>query len=202
MKRFLLLSFILVISQICKAQIMINEGKIIYDVFITTNLIEQKGQLIITLKNNWMKREMKMNNGFTNTILFDAQSGESTVYNDNNGNKFSKKISKEDVKIQNIKFANAKYISNNESKMIDNKKCKSVDITYTDGSKNVVFFDENYRVGITEFYSMFSELKGLPMQYEVTTNTNKILLVANSVLQTPIDAVEIDAPTGYKMLKK
>jgi hypothetical protein len=202
MKRFLLLSFILVISQICKAQIMINEGKIIYDVFITTNLIEQKGQLIITLKNNWMKREMKMNNGFTNTILFDAQSGESTVYNDNNGNKFSKKISKEDVKMQNIKFANAKYISNNESKMIDNKKCKSVDITYTDGSKNVVFFDENYRVGITEFYSMFSELKGLPMQYEVTTNTNKILLVANSVLQTPIDAVEIDAPTGYKMLKK
>jgi hypothetical protein len=184
------------------AQTIINEGKIIYDVYITNNLDEQKGQLIITIKNNKLKREMKMNNGYTNTILFDASTGQSNVYNDMNGNKFAKVVSKADVLLQNQKFAKATYIADAATKMIINKTCNAVNIAYADGNKNTVYYATDYRVGIPEFYSMFPELKGIPMQYEVVTNSNKIVLVAKSVEQIPIDALEIASPTGYKLLKK
>jgi hypothetical protein len=48
---------------------------------------------------------------------------------------------------------------------------------------------------------MFAELKGLPMQYEVATSGSKILLVAKSVEQIPIDAKDLEAPKGYKVVK-
>ena len=202
MKSFYLLVSMVIISNIINAQNIINEGRIEYDVFITSDLDQQKGKLIITIKNNMMKREMKMNNGYTNTILFNAITGQSNVYNDINSNKFSKNISKADVIIQNQKFVNAIYIEGKDAKLINEFKCKSVNITYADGNKNTVFYSEDYRVGIREFYSMFPDLKGIPLQYEVVTNSNKIILIAKSVQQTPIDAIEMEAPVGYKLLKK
>lgn len=183
------------------AQVLINEGRITYDMYIGNDAENPKGQLIITIKNNIMKREMLMNNGFTNMIMFDATTGLSKMYNEVNGNKLVKNMSKDEVLSQNAKFENAKYDYKTAAKQIANKDCKQVNITYTDGTSNIVFITEDYKVSLKEFYTMFAELKGFPMQYEVATSGSKILLVAKSVEQIPIDAKDLEAPKGYKVVK-
>jgi hypothetical protein len=132
--------------------------------------------------------------------MFDATTGLSKMYNEVNGNKLVKNMSKDEVLSQNAKFENAKYDYKTAAKQIANKDCKQVNITYTDGTSNIVFITEDYKVSLKEFYTMFAELKGLPMQYEVATSGNKILLVAKSVEQIPIDAKDLEAPKGYKVV--
>jgi hypothetical protein len=183
------------------AQITITEGKIVYDIFITNNLEEQQGELIITFKNNFMKREMKMKNGYANIILFDASTGKSVLYNELNGNKLSKILTKNDVIAQNQKFANAIYTNKSEIKTIANNNCNLVNITYQDGTNNLVYYNENFKIAMKEFYSMFPELKGVPFQYQVGTKGNTIILIAKSIESKPIDNIEIEAPKGYKAIK-
>jgi hypothetical protein len=201
MKKIILSVFIILSALYSIAQISITEGKIVYDIFITTNKDEQQGQLIITLKNNMMKREMIMKNGYSNIILFDVNTGKSTVYSMLNGNKLSKVLSKADVLAQNQKFLSAKYNETKIQKTIANKPCAEVKITYTDGSQNTVFYNVDYRVAMKEFYSMFPDLQGMPMQYQVATSGNTILLVAKSIEAKPVDNIEMEAPMGYKTMK-
>jgi hypothetical protein len=184
------------------AQTMINEGKIVYDIFIMNDLKEVKGQLIITVKNGILKREMTMTTGFNNIIIYNSTAAESWSYNNMNGNKFAKKMSKEELASQNVGFNNASYIPQAEEKTILEKACKKVEITYKNGTSNNVYYSADWKCGIKEFYTMFPEINGLPLQYEVATSgNNKMILIAKSVQIIPIDNAEVEAPKGYKIIQ-
>ncbi len=184
-----------------QAQIKLDEGKIIYDVFITSNQSTAQGQLIITLKNGIMKRETKMNTGFANTIIYNSKTQESWTYNSMNGTNVAKKTTKEELQTQNQKFVQATYTPATETKTIANYNCTPITITYKDGTSNTVYYTKDVIPGVKEYNSMFPEINGLPLQYEVSTNgKNKILLIANTISIAPIDVSEVEGPKDYKIL--
>jgi hypothetical protein len=177
---------------------IINEGKITYDVYMNGNIKESQGKLIITIKNENLKREMIMNNGFYNLII-KATDG-NYIYSDVNGNKFVKKITNQELVAQNLKFENASYNYGTSTKTIANQTCNEATVTYKDGSKNTVFVSNDMQTKSKDFMAMFSQLKGLPLQYEINTNSNKITLIATNIAVVPIDDGDFAAPKGYKMV--
>ncbi len=199
MKRILLFAIFTCFTYPIFAQQNIAEGKIVYDIFFTEkNDLQQKGQLVITLKNNILKREMKVDGLIINTIIYDGNTGESKVYSDVSGNKLMKAMTKLDLQLQNKRFENASYKYSSETKNIISTAATKVNITYQDGTNNTVYYSENFKVSMPEFYNMFSALKGFPMQYEVATKSNKIVLVVKSIEAVPISTEELEAPKGYK----
>jgi hypothetical protein len=176
----------------------LSEGKLTYDVYMNGNNSESQGKLIITIKNDKLKREMIMNNGFYNLIL-KANDG-NYIYSDVGGNKFVKKITNGELTAQNLKFENATYTYQANTKLIAKQNCNEATITYKDGSKNVVFVSNTMQTTNIDFMAMFSQLKGLPLQYEINTNNSKITLIATNIEIIPIDDADFIAPKGYKMV--
>jgi hypothetical protein len=176
----------------------LSEGKLTYDVYMNGNNSESQGKLIITIKNDKLKREMIMNNGFYNLIL-KANDG-NYIYSDVGGNKFVKKITNGELTAQNLKFENATYTYQANTKLIAKQNCNEATITYKDGSKNVVFVSNTMQTTNIDFMAMFSQLKGLPLQYEINTNNSKITLIATNIEILPIDDADFIAPKGYKMV--
>jgi hypothetical protein len=196
-----MLFFILFCSLLMSAgNSLFIEGNIIYDVFINEDT-KSKGQLIITQKGDVIKQSMTINGALTSITLYDAIKNESVIYSNSINGKYATRISNTEQSKRNEKFRGATYNHTEETKTIANHLCKKSIINYTDGSSNTVYQAIDLVPGIKELNSMFSEITGIPLQYEIVKGPNsKLVLIAQQVNIQPIDKKELEPLKGYRFL--
>jgi len=183
-------------------QKIFSEGVIRYDVYMN-NETKPGGVYLITVKSGNIRRELSMNNGFSNITLFHFKTGKTYSLNLDHEAKYALELSPEELAQKNSRFRNAAIQSGEHSKKMAGYSCLSADVTYTDGEKVAIFYTPDLLPQHESFNSMFPGLKGIALEYMVKSGQSmNMKFVANLVDINVVDSQIFDIPKDYKIVTK
>lgn len=200
MKKNLIILFLLLLSSTLFSQKIFSEGTITYNIFLSNNTAPE-GICVVTVKGTMLKREFSMNNGYSNITIYNAKTGTSTSLSNNGNEKYALQLTEQEVKEQNARFENAKYVLSENTKSISGHTCNAAEVTYTNGEKAAFYYCPTLKPLLDNFNAMFIGLNGVPLEYEVkTANGMAMKLVAQNVEIKGIDSQTFIIPKDYKLV--
>lgn len=187
---------------IMSGQKVFSEGIIRYDVFVN-NDAKPGGVYVISVKGGNVKRELAMNNGYSNITIYYVKTGKTFSYNIADEHKFALELSPEELKEKNQKFESAKFIDLNKTKKIAGLQCAGYKVSYASKEDAEFFASTDLLAPAENFNAMFPGLKGIPLEYEVkSSGTMAFRFVATLVDAMVIDSKIFALPTDFKIVTK
>ena len=195
----LLLSFLCISSF---AQKVFSEGIIKYDVFVNGS-DKPDGLYIVTVKNGYTKRELAMNSGYNNVIIFNFKTGKTISLNVDAQNKYALEMSTEEVLLKNKNFEKAVFVPGTTKKQLAGHSSTNSAVTYSNGEKATFYYTTDLLPPNDAFNTMFPGLKGIPLEYEIKSAKAMMIRFVASLLETKsIDIKVFDIPKDYKIVTK
>ncbi len=191
-----------------------SEGKLQYTVLIGPAVSNAKandptttgkGTLTFYLKYGKCRMEMKMNNGFMYTLLYDLNGDGAISLVKNGDDNYALKLTDAEYKRQNFNDAEHKTTLTDESKELSGMPAKKAEITVSPTRHIDVFYATNLTVSSPRFFNMFpgvNPLPGVPLHYdshEMADNT-QLVLSLDTMEVRPIDSRMFDVPRGYALI--
>ena len=194
--------FHLCLSAASHAQKIFSEGIIKYDVYVNGGE-KPEGLFVLTVKNGFNKRELAMNSGYNNIIIYNHKTGTSTSFNIDEESKYALEMSALELSEKNKRFDKAQFSAINQTKKIAGYNSTASNVQYTNGEAATFFYTTDLLPPNDAFNTMFPGLKGIPLEYEIQSNANvKIKFVASNIEIKSIDPKVFDIPKNYKLVSK
>ncbi|MBN8787872.1 MAG: hypothetical protein J0I84_12335 [Terrimonas sp.] len=201
------IAFVLSFVNPLKAQKILSEGTIVYDITIQTGSKEPQladmfdgAKTTIYLKGGQSRTEMVSPLGSTITIL-DARNNSGAVLKEYGNQKLLIKMSKEDWTDINSKYSGIVFTMENETKEIAGYKCQKASAKLKDGTTFTVFFTKELVTENKDYDFQFKNLPGLPLEYESSLGNLKVKYTASKIAFDPIPMQKFAVPTsGYRQL--
>ncbi|HNF70772.1 MAG TPA: hypothetical protein PLP34_00060 [Chitinophagaceae bacterium] len=184
------------------AQKIFSEGVIRYDVFLNDSK-KPDGVYLLTIKNGFIKRELAMNSGFNNVVIFNHKTGTSVSMNPEDGNKYALELSASELEAQNERYRYAEITVGNAVDKKAGYSCKEAQVKYKDGASARFCFTEELLPPNEHLNTMFPGLKGIPLIYEVNSSGLKSMrFEANRIETRSVDLKTFDIPKEYKLVSR
>ncbi len=194
--------FLLLITKISDAQKIFSEGIIKYEVYVNDDA-KPSGIYLISIKSGNIRRELAMDNGFSNVTIFNFKSGNTYSLNLDKENKYALELKPDELKEKNSRFTNAIFTPLNNLKKLAGFKCESNQVQYTNGDKITIYFTKELVPQHESFNAMFPGLNGIPLEYEVNTgNSMRMKFIATMIEVKVIDSQLFTIPADYKIVSK
>lgn len=112
------------------------------------------------------------------------------------------KMNADDLKMESAKYQGLTFKDTGGSKEIAGHSCREALGTMADGKTFRVYYAPDLVPENASFSPQFRGLKGLPLQFEITTSSQvKLVMTATSVQIGPQPAAQFDIPkSGYRLL--
>jgi hypothetical protein len=200
--RILLFIALLLSSASLSAQKIFSEGRIRYDVYVNGEA-KPSGLYVITVKGGNIRRELSMNNGYSNVTLFHFKTGKTYSLAVDGDEYYALELSAEEVQEKNKRFSGAQVSNGTKSRKLAGQACLSAEVVYTDGEKVSIFFTPDYVPQHETFNAMFPGLKGLALEYEVrSSKAPGMKFVATEMNINPVESGQFEVPAGYRILTR
>ena len=184
------------------AQKIFSEGVINYDVFVNGSE-KPDGLYSLTVKNNMSRRELLMNNGFNNILISNQKTGSTITLNVDAENKYALTMTASQVAEQNKRFEKAVFSFTNQKKTIAGYASSAATVRYLNGEEANFYFTADLLPPHESFNMLFPGLQGVPLEYEVKSNTDKSIRFVATAFETKIVDVKVfDIPKDYKIVSK
>ncbi|MEO6454847.1 MAG: hypothetical protein ABIN97_12275 [Ginsengibacter sp.] len=192
---------------IVKAQKIMSEGSLVYNISIQTGSKEPNmadmldgATTTIYIKNNQTRSEMLSGLGSESTI-HDSRTGTGVILKDYSGQKLMISLTKEDWEKKNKKYEGITYETTNETTTIAGYNCIKVIAKLQDGTSFIVYYSPDLKVTNKEYDYPFKTLPGLAMQYEWQSGKMKFKYTLSKVNFDPVASSKFDIPkSGYRIL--
>ncbi|MBZ5855654.1 hypothetical protein [Flavihumibacter profundi] len=189
------------------AQKKVSDITIVYDAVINTGSAEPKmadafdgATTTVFLKGGLSRSEM-VSAVASFTTIHDSRSGSAVVLQEFGGQKLLIRMTPDDWKDKNRKYEGIKFTTTNETKILAGYSCKKAVAQLKDGSSFTVYFTEDIIPENNDYNSQFTNLKGLPLEYELKQGNLNIRYVVAQVNLNPVPVSKFDIPkTGYREL--
>ena len=184
------------------AQKIFSEGVINYDVFVSGSE-KPDGLYSVTVKNNMSRRELLMNNGFNNILISNQKTGSTITLNVDAENKYALTMTASQVAEKNQRFEKAVFSVTNQKKTIAGYASSAATVRYLNGEEANFYFTADLLPPHESFNILFPGLQGVPLEYEVKSNTDKSIRFVATAFETKIVDVKVfDIPKDYKIVSK
>jgi hypothetical protein len=200
----LLSIFCLFVAKASKAQQIFSEGTLIYKVAIeppanTEGLEQHTGTYTIIVKNNQLKKELKLDNGFVSTIITDIS--KNTSYSLRKiGNNFYAVQLDESAANNKKRFADFKVKEGIEKKKLAGYDGSRATVVYKDGSSADIFYVKDLKP-VEFLLEWFPGIEGLPIAFERKNDDGMLMhFTAQSIATTPVESHIFKLPTEYKII--
>lgn len=182
------------------AQKIFSEGQIKYDIYLN-NSDKPEGVFVISVKGNFIRREISMNSGYHNITLYNHQNGITHSLSIQGDQKYALELKPDDVRKKNERFNEATYTSLEGVKKLAGYTCQGAEINYKTGEKAKLYYTSDLTPMLESLNTMFPGLKGIPLEYEVKSSPTLLMrFVASLVDIKAIDAEIFKVPEGYKIV--
>ena len=201
-KIYLFLLTILFLNTQVVAQKIFSEGIIVFDVFINNNVISD-GTYIVTFKSGFIKRELRMKNGFYNVTIYNQKTSKTISFNPNEETKYALEITEDELKEKNKRYQKAVFKSIDQTKKIAGYECDGSMVIYENKDEVQLYATSELISQNETFNYQFPGLKGIPLEYEtISSATNKMKFIANLIEVKVIDSKVFIIPENYKIITK
>lgn len=207
MKRlnFLISFIIFFLSFHSYAQKKVSDLTLVYDAVINTGNSEPKladafdgSTTTIYLKANLSRTDM-VSALATFTTIYNSQDGSGVILEEVNGQKLLIKMSSANWKEKNKKYTDIKFTDAEGTKVIAGYKCIKAVSQLSDGTFFTVYYTRDILPDNMDFNYQFRNLKGLPLEYEVSQGNLKISYTVSSISLNPVSPSKFDIPkSGYR----
>jgi hypothetical protein len=199
--RLLLIMLLLPSSLFAQKHFM--EGNIVYKVTIDPGnnlegITQYTGTYTIALKGTHIRKELKMNNGFSNIML---NTGTAMYALRNVGSKnIAIEVDKQQHEEKNKKYKDYKIDKRDEHKTIINLPAEKVVINYTDGNSTDVYLTKDWE--IDDFiFDRFPAIKMLPLIFDYKNDDGTIMhFTIQKIEQKNIENTVFAIPSDYKIM--
>ncbi len=201
-KIYLFLLTILFLNTQVVAQKIFSEGIIVFDVFINNNVISD-GTYIVTFKSGFIKRELRMKNGFYNVTIYNQKTSKTISFNPNEETKYALEITEDELKEKNKRYQKAVFKSIDQTKKIAGYECDGSMVIYENKDEVQLYATSELISQNETFNYQFPGLKGIPLEYEtISTATSRMKFIANLIEVKVIDSKVFIIPENYKIITK
>lgn len=201
-KIYLFLLTILFLNTQVIAQKIFSEGIIVFDVFINNNVISD-GTYTVTFKSGFIKRELRMKNGFYNVTVYNQKTSKTISFNPNEETKYALEITEDELKEKNKRYQKAVFKSIDQTKKIAGYECDGLMVIYENKDEVQLYATSELISQNETFNYQFPGLKGIPLEYEtISSVTNKMKFIANLIEVKVIDSKVFIIPENYKIITK
>lgn len=202
---FIIAFFLTVIT--VKAQKVISEGTLIYNISIQTGSSEPKmadmldgATTAIYIKGNQSRSELVSGLGSEVTI-YDSKKGTGVILKDYSGQKLMITLTKDDWNKKNSKYEGITFTTTNETLNIAGYNCKKAIAKLKDGSSFVVYYTPEIEVADKDYDYQFKNLPGLALQYEWQSGEMRFKYTLSKINFDVVPASKFDIPkSGYRVM--
>ncbi|HMJ46272.1 MAG TPA: hypothetical protein VK498_03040 [Ferruginibacter sp.] len=207
LKSFGMIFLLVAASLSSRAQKIISEGTIVYDVVIQTGDKEpQKGDALqgatstIYLKANNSRTDLVSPLGKEITI-YNSKTDNARILKEFSGQKLMIELTKENWKAKNKMYSDIKFELTNEMKNIGGYNAKKAIANMPGGKSFVVYYVPDLVVANKAYDATFTNLPGLPIQYEIESGKMKFRYTLSKISYDPVLVSQFDFPTsGYRVM--
>ena len=206
MLRFLAFSALLAASFSAGAQLPFTEGVATYDVRIRDangqeSLGTQAGMYKLTLKGSQVRRDLKMNNGFEATTIYDSRTAAAVVLQVTTADKFAVRLTPEQWQARNAQYS---------SFTLKTRGGKGSEVAGFDCQPAVAGFADNNTEDLCisdiplpqqAAFERYPGIEKLPLIFEHRTKKGSVIQFRLESLQRmPVEDAQFRVPAGYKEL--
>jgi hypothetical protein len=203
--KFMVLSsaLILLVTSVF-AQKVLPEGTLTYDIAIQNNseknAIVTNAALVVYLKGTVSRTDMVSNLGSEKTI-HDTKAGTAVILKEYSGQKLMITLTKDNWGEKNKKAQGIYFTDMTEKKQLLNYQCTRAVAKLNDGSMLTVYYTKDLTLQNKEYDPLFTNLGGVPLQYEVESGKLRFTYTINKIDQTIVSQSKFDLPkTGYRVI--
>jgi hypothetical protein len=205
----LLVAAITCIPFLSLAQEPIQEGSILYKVSIydassKTSNTKVSGTYLITFKGAQLKKELKLNNGYSDVLVFSNNMNTFYSLKTQGSKKYAIQLSIDDFINRNKNFEQYTLVNMpGETKTIAGLNAQKATITYNDGMSTNIYYctDARWHPANKWLLEHFPDIKYLPLSFEYTgDNGMNTLFTAEKIDSEPIEDNAFKIPTDYKII--
>lgn len=202
MKQLITTLVLLLFITSTQAQRLFSEGVITYKVY-TKDSKANIGEYTIYVKGSYIKRSLNLNNGYSNTTIYNGKDGTSaTLINQVQGTNYALMLTKEEVSGANKQFAGASYSFEKGKEKIAGYLIERGSATYQSGKKVPLAVTRDLRSEDYHLLTMFPDLNGIPMEFEMNNDRSSMRFVADKIEIRNVGSEEFIIPKNYKIVTK
>ena len=202
---FIIVLFLSVVS--VKAQKVISEGTLVYNISIQTGSNEPKmadmldgATTAIYIKGSQSRSELVSGLGSEVTI-YDSKKGSGVILKDYSGQKLMITLTKEDWDKKNSKYEGITFETTNETLNIAGYNCKKAIAKLKDGSSFVVYYTPEVEMADKDYDYQFKNLPGLALQYEWQSGKMRFKYTLSKINFDVVPVSRFDIPkSGYRVM--
>jgi GLPGLI family protein len=192
---------------IAAAQKKVSELTLVYETSVSTGDSHPKtddafdgATTTVYIKGNMSRSEMSSALA-SFTSIHDSKTGTAVVLQEISGQKLLIHMTADNWKEKNRRYENISFLSTNETKTIAGYKCTKATAAMKDGSVVTVYYTKEIIPENAGYNAQFSNLDGLPLEYEFTQGNLKIKYTVSKINMNPVPASKFDIPkSGYREL--
>ena len=154
----------------------------------------------VYLKGNMSRSEMSSPLA-SFTAIHDSKTGAGVILQEISGQKLLIRMTAENWKDKNRRYENISFTNTGETKVIAGYKCMQAKAATKDGSVFTVYYTKDLIPENTGYNPQFSNLDGLPLEYEFVQGNLKIKYTLSKINMNPVPVSKFDIPkSGYREL--
>lgn len=201
MKYFITILVLLCSYSNMNAQRLFSEGVITYNVF-TDGGSESIGEYVVYVKGSYIKRVLKLKNGYSNTTIYNGKEGTSATLKTVQGTNYALMLTKKEVEDANKQFVGASYSFEKNKENIAGYNALRGTVNYKSGKKAKIAITYDLRPEDDHLLTMFPNLNGIPLEYEMDSGSSSMRFEASKVEIKNIGSEEFVIPKNYKIVTK
>jgi hypothetical protein len=186
------------------AQKPFSEGIIVYQVQLSSpdNKV-YKGTLTFTFKNGQVRKDLKLDNGFADITLINANKGTIYTLQERNGRKYAIQLSMEDdVNKKQKRFRG--FTVANEARYMEQVAGYTVysgTVVYKDSSLTEVLYNKDWKPEVPYTWNRFPDAQFIPLRFAYKDDNGiQMAFAASKMEESPIQNSVFAIPADYKMI--
>lgn len=188
-----------------KAQKLLSEGSIHYDISVQTGSDLPKladnfdgATAAVYIKGSQSRSDLITILG-TAVTYFDSRTGNGVVLREFGSQKLLIRMNRQNWMDKNKRYVGMKVTRTNEKKIIAGFNCTKAEIELKDGTTFSVFFTEEVLMENKEYEAQFRDVPGTPLEFESTVGKLKVKYTVSKISFDPVPIQKFEIPrTGFR----
>ncbi len=188
------------------AQLPFTEGVATYDVRIRDangqeSLGTQAGTYRLTVKGPQVRRDLKMNNGFEATTIYDSRTAAAVVLQATAADKFAVRLTPVQWEARNAQFSSfALKTKGGKGSEIIGFSCQPAVASFSGGKDEDICLSD-IPLAQKSAFERYPGIEKLPLRFEHRTRNGSVIqFQLESLQRTPVEDAQFRVPAGYKEL--
>lgn len=201
-------SFILLLilcAGAASAQKIFKEGTLVYNVTLDPpdnqeGMVQHTGSYTIVIKDKQVRKELKMNNGFSNVMIFDENTGTVYTLKEMQGKKLAIQLDAEKMVRKRARFENFKLKEKGKDADIAGLSVRRGMVIYKDDNSKELYYSNDWKPEV-ELFEQLPGIQVLPLVFTSKTDDGMVMhFKAEKIIAEPVEGTFFKIPQDYKIM--